>query len=79
MSAAEDNKLDQILGHLQKLNRGMYGDPDNGVKGLIKDNLDQEVRLKAVEDTQKKVKYWIAGFTVTVPVIIHFVKERLGL
>jgi hypothetical protein len=79
MSAQEDDKLDQILTHVEKLSRGMYGDPDNGVHGLIRENMDREIRLKAVEDNQKKVKYWIAGFSIAIPSIILFIKQKLGL
>jgi hypothetical protein len=75
----QEEKIDKILTHVEKLNRGMYGDPDNGVPGLIKENQDQEVRLKAVEENQKKVKYWIAGFSFAVPSLLYFVKEKLGL
>lgn len=76
---SQDEKLDKILSKVEKIDRGMYGDPDNGVPGLIKDNQDQEERILALEDSQKKVKYWIAGFSVTVPALIAFIKQRFGM
>jgi hypothetical protein len=77
MSAQEDDKLDRILQTVEKISRGVYGDPDNGVDGLIKENKDQEKRISALEDHQKKQKWMIAGVSFSVPVIIHFVKDRL--
>lgn len=74
-----DEKLDKILGHVEKLNRGMYGDPDNGVPGLIKDNLDQEERIKSLEQGQKNFKYWIGGFSFAGSAVVIMIKEKLGL
>lgn len=74
-----DEKLDKILWHVEKLNRGVYGDPDNGVKGLIKENQDQEERIKSLEDTRKHAKYWVGGFSVAGSTVAVFIKEKLGL
>lgn len=78
MSAEQDDKIDKILGHVEKLSRGMYGDPDNGVKGLIKDNQDQEERIKSLEELKKKGVYMIAGVTLTWPIIWHYIKTFFG-
>lgn len=82
MSQNENEKLDKILAHLETqgqeihlIKRGMYGDPLNGTNGLIKDNLDQERRIKSLEEDGKKQKWIIAGFSFSVPVITMLVKE----
>jgi hypothetical protein len=90
MSDDAEDKIDTILEHVKKLSRGMYGDPDNGLKGLIKENQEQESRLNAletkVENTekfQKDLKWWIgkiaAGVSVAVGVVWTLIKQRLGL
>lgn len=72
-----DEKLDKILEQVEKINRGVYGDKDNGVKGLIKENQDQEERIKSLEDTRKHAKYWVGGVTVAGSAVVVFVKEKL--
>lgn len=86
MSEKENDKLDKVLYHLEtlgksvaKIERGVYGDPDNDVPGLIKENKSQETRIKSLEENQKKQKWIIAGVSFSVPVIIHFVKQKIGL
>ena len=73
----QEEKIDKILGHVEKLSRGMYGDPDNGTLGLIKENKDQELRILKLEQNEKKRTYWIAGMSFAAPAILYFIKEKL--
>lgn len=85
-----EEKIDHILRKVDKIDRGVYGDPDNGVDGLIKENKHQEVRLTALEvqvaehdKFRKDLKWWIgkiaAGVSVGVGVVWTLIKQRLGI
>jgi hypothetical protein len=73
-----DEKIDHIMRKVDKIDRGVYGDPDNGVDGLIKENKDQEKRLKSLEDDGRKQKWMVAGFSFSVPVVVTLVREWLS-
>ena len=57
------NKLDHIETRIEKVERGMYGDPDNGYTGVIKD-MGEIKRFKA---TMTKVG---AGLSTVISVVI---------
>lgn len=72
-------KLDTILSHLKKqgedidrINRGLYGDPDNKTPGLIERQLQDEQRLKKLEDDRKRQRYWTAGLVTGLQTIWFF-------
>lgn len=67
MSDQADEKLDQILTGMKdmaeevhKIRRGMYGDPENNVDGLIRISANQDKRIRSLEDTRKKA-LWVGG------------------
>lgn len=74
-----EEKVDKILKHVEKMDRGIYGDLDNGTPGLIKENKNQEDRIVKLEESQKKIKYWIAGFSFATPPLLYIIKQKLGL
>lgn len=85
MSDKENDKLDKILSRmdehseeLQTIKRGIYGDERNDVPGLLKENKDQEKRIKSLEEYRKKGAYMVAGFTLSWPVIWHQIKQYFG-
>lgn len=55
-----DKKFNGLNIKVDKLERGVYGDPDNKVKGLIDTDRDQHERIKSLEDTRKK-GLWVGG------------------
>ncbi len=56
-----EEKLDILLSRTEKIERGLYGDEDNGVKGLIKDSEDQDERIKKLEKSKWKERGIIGG------------------
>lgn len=55
-----DKKFNGLNIKVDKLERGVYGDPDNKVKGLIDTDREQHERIKSLEDTRKK-GLWVGG------------------
>lgn len=79
MSHEENNKLDKIYEAVEKINRGLYGDADNKVPGLMQSHYELRDDVNKLKDDKKKQRWIIAGVSITVPVIIHLLKEKLGL
>ena len=86
MSEKENDKLDKILSRmdehseeLQTIRRGIYGDKENGVPGLLANDKDQEKRLKSLEEFKKKIVYTVGGITLVVPPFIQEIKKYFGL
>lgn len=79
MSADQDDKLDQILASLDKIQRGLYGDADNKVPGLMQDHHEVKEDVKLLKEDKKKQKWIIAGVSITIPIIIHYLKEKFGI
>jgi len=50
-----------ILNEVHSLNRGLYGDPKNGVKGLIQRQDDDERRISQLEQDTKEIKSSVKG------------------
>lgn len=75
MSHEENNKLDKIYEAVEKINRGLYGDADNKVPGLMQSHYELRDDVNKLKDDKKKQRWIIAGISVTVPVIVHLAKE----
>lgn len=74
----ESDKLDKILDHLEchgrdiaDIKRGVYGDPVNKQPGLVDRQIQDEKRIAAIEESQTKRKYWLAGAAAVVTVVIN--------
>ena len=82
MSDQQEDKLDKIIAKLETIERGVYGDPQNQVPGLIETDRSQDKRITALEDQNKKQKYTIAGIGLAsgigFPYFIEWVKKHLG-
>ena len=70
-------KLDDIAREVQTIKRGVYGDEDNEVPGLIDHAKDHNKRIKSLEDTKKQALWWGGGVLLTLNAMWHFLKERL--
>lgn len=66
-------KIDKILKHVEKIDRGMYGDPDNMTPGVIERQLNDAIRIQRLEDSRKTQRYWIAGMITGLQAIWFFV------
>lgn len=77
-------KLDLVLEKLSKqekdiarINRGLYGDPDNETPGLIARQKMDEDRLQKLEESNKRQKYWLAGVVVGIQGAWFFITKFL--
>jgi len=76
-------KLEDILQRLhlaeQQINtiqRGVYGDSKNEVKGLIQIVRDIEKTVKQIQDYRKKVIYFSGGALAVIEIIVQIVKWK---
>lgn len=81
-----DEKIDQILKlceqhgrDIERINRGLYGDPDNKTPGLIERQFEDESRLNALEERNDRQKWWtggaVAALTLIFSLMWNWVKE----
>lgn len=63
MSLEENDKLDKVLAQLEKMNRGLYGDPDNKVVGLMQDHFELKADVLKLKEKDKYKTWTIAAFT----------------
>lgn len=79
--ARQLNNIEQRLAETQveiaTIKRGIYGDPQNKVKGLIETDKDQEARIKSLEDDRKKVKWTAAGLVVGLQGLAEVLKHKI--
>ena len=73
MSETENQKLDYLIRRFEvferdtredlgKIKRACYGDPDNKQLGLIDRQIEDEKRIKSLEDHNKRMKWVGTGF-----------------
>jgi hypothetical protein len=67
-------QLNRMETEIQTIKRGVYGDQQNKVKGLIQTDLEQHVRIKKLEDVKKKAIWIAAGFILAVEGIMALIK-----
>lgn len=61
------------------IKRGIYGDPDNFVKGLIEIDKEQHARIHDLEQTKAKALWVGGGVLVTVETAWQLLKAKLDL
>lgn len=59
------------------IKRGMYGDKDNLVIGLMQRQLQDEIDIKKLKDNWKKVAWLTIGFTFAIELIWIAIKTVL--
>ena len=77
----KDMKLaqDHFMREISTIKRGIYGDEENMVKGLIEIDREQHDRIRSLEQSKNKVYWFGSGFVLSWPLIYEFVKKNLGL
>lgn len=64
---------------IERINRGLYGDPDNKLPGLIDRQISDETRIKNLEQHNDRQKWWtggaIAAFTVAGTLLWNWIKD----
>lgn len=63
MTQDEDHRLDKILTEVEKINRGLYGDPENKVKGLMQEHYELKDDVQKIKENEKKKAWFIAAFS----------------
>ncbi len=61
------------------IKRGIYGDRENGVKGLIETDREQHARIVDLEQTKSKALWVGGGILVSIEVGWQFIKHKFGL
>lgn len=56
------------------IKRGMYGDKENLVIGLMQRQMQDELEIKKLQDKWKKVVWMVAGFVVAIEVVSLLIK-----
>lgn len=79
MSQQEEDKLDKLIKMVDKMNRGLYGDADNKVPGLMQAHYELHSDVVKLKENEKKKAWMAAGTSVTLPLIVMWFKEKLGL
>lgn len=83
MSAQENDKLDRLIDQVEKMNRGLYGDAENKVPGLMQSHYEVKAEVLQMKEAQKKRTWMIAGFSsaasLTLPVLWEWLKKTFGL
>lgn len=77
-----EEKLDACLRHLEtqgkaidKINRGLYGDPDNKLPGLIDRQITDETRILKLERHNDRQKWYLGGIGVAVMIAWEMVGD----
>jgi len=71
------SRLNDIMVEVETIKRGVYGDEDNEVKGLIHHHRDHLDRIMHLEDTKKKAIWFGSGAIVFLQAGWHFLLEWL--
>jgi Zn-dependent membrane protease YugP len=83
MSQQEESKLDRILKEVGDINRGLYGDHKNKVKGLMQEHYELKEQVVKLKETDKKRTWVVFGFTSAIgfsaPFVWAMVKKYFGL
>lgn len=70
-----ESKFNPLQTRVDDLYRGVYGDEQNSVPGLIDTDKSQHQRIKSLEDLRKKVLWIGAGIMVALEGLWHFFSE----
>lgn len=77
MNAQEDDKLDKILKEIGKINRGLYGDAENKVPGLMQNHYELKEDVVKLKEGKKKL-YWMVGGFVAAVEAFYFIWKEIG-
>lgn len=86
MTAADksyfDSKFKTLHDKVDRVERGVHGDKENGHIGLIQKDQDKEERLKTMEDRYKRMVWIAAGIamaTVGIEKFLVFILNQIKL
>lgn len=79
MSQQEDDKLDKILKQVESINRGLYGDAVNKVPGLMQQHYELDAKVDKLQESEKKRTWMAGGVSLTFPLVVMWLKDKLGL
>lgn len=61
---------------IHTIKRGIYGDEQNRVKGLIDTDQEQHIRIKNLEETKKQAVWFFGGMLIVIEIVWQFLKEK---
>jgi hypothetical protein len=65
--------MSKVMDDTGTIKRAIYGDPDNLVSGLIHRQVEDENRIKKLEDIKKKFVWVAGGFIIAFEVVKAFI------
>ena len=74
-----NSRFDKLDSAIEEIRRGLYGDKQNGVKGLIDNRDEDHRRILKLEDTKKKMLWTGGGIIIAVELLWHSLKHKFGL
>jgi len=77
MTQGENGTLKRIEEKMDKVIRGMYGDPENKYRGLI-ERQEEDERLRKDYITKRQLKIWVIGVGVWIKATLVFLGYKLG-
>lgn len=69
------SELKSVRSEVQTIKRGVYGDDDNDVPGLIDHQRNHLERIMSLEETRKKAFWFGTGAIVVLQVLWHFIVD----
>jgi len=79
MSQQEEDKLDIIIKKLDKMERGLYGDIDNKVPGIMQSFYELKADVEKLKEHRRKAIWWGAGFITAMNAAAIYIFKKLGL
>lgn len=64
---------------VQKIERGMYGEGENGTPGLIQRQALDEQRITKIESKINRGVWFLSGILVSIEVAWQFIKQKFKL
>lgn len=75
----QEEKIDHIFNKVDKIDRGLYGDTENKVPGLMQKHYSLKEKVERLEDHRKKAVYYGSGLFVGLQFAWFFIKDKFNL
>lgn len=62
---------------IERINRGLYGDSDNKLPGLIERQIEDERRIDKLEKHHERQKWYLGGIGVSALVAWEFISDHI--
>lgn len=72
-------RQDHFMREVETIKRGIYGDEQNGVKGLIATDREQHNRIKKLEEFKARTIYTAGGMWLLIMIVWETFKDKIKL